>query len=107
MFNDTVLNTVPMAIVAQAMEEAFKSGHVGTPGSGRYNTTLQGPLYLVGSEVLTADEISWGLRRGYIRSQFIGRTVTVGTKDHNFEEFVKPRIEYTITTKGRSTTRWI
>lgn len=110
MYIDTVLNKVPALIIIQAMEAAIKKGDEIRPITGdklkalQEQTKMNGPLYRVGASEFyaTAEELSWALRKGYVRSEFYGDTITYT----HTEEFLKPRIRYTATRKGIETKKW-
>lgn len=107
---DTVLFRVPHPAVIEAVTidcrdqrkdvNSTKSPNPLAPG-------LKGPLYSTGSTIVTAEELSWFLRRGYLRSELHGRTATVRVGDHSYEEFIQPKVRYTCTTRGFNTPKWV
>jgi hypothetical protein len=101
MYRDTVLFKVPNPAIAQMMQNDMLAGATllplkDIPPKDRPPTgSLLGELY--GSDdgvgtrtAYTAEEISWGLRKGYIRSDLYGSTYNrTGT-----DEYVRPVIRY-------------
>lgn len=107
---DTVLNRIPNISIIDAVVlncrdlkrdvTPTKSPHVLAPG-------LKGPLYTAGDSIITGEELSWFLRRGYLRSELFGRTATVQVGGHSYEEFIQPKVRYSCTVKGFNTPKWV
>lgn len=110
MSRDTVLNKVPdVNLIDAVIYDCRDLRKDVTPTSSPYPLALglKGPLYSTGSTVITAEELSWFLRRGYLRSELYGRTATVTLGNHSFEEFIAPKVRYSCTTKGYNTPKWV
>lgn len=111
---DTVLFKIPDAIVVLAVEETMKGGVKIIPLNGITLTEMQessgltGPLYATDEGVITAEELSWFLRKGYVKSVLVGEIGNVAGSQWPSEQtgYLKPRVEYTITEFGKSCGRW-
>lgn len=113
---DTVLLKVPHNNVINAIQDAAKKGALFNPITPKEReiievdgTRLLGPLYIGGAVVITAEELSWALRKGYLRSELYGPVHTflksAGTGS-DVDEWVRPRVRYVITQKGVTTKLW-
>jgi hypothetical protein len=103
---DTVLLKVPNHTIIEFLEADFKKDVSmyplnDVPEKARpKGVNLTGPLYFLNGGVYTAEELSWALRKGYVRSEFYGH------RCHITDEFRKPQVRYNITQKGLATRRW-
>lgn len=105
MFKDTVLHWSPGLMVANFLRRKVQEGGRITAAKNKKTGKMQ--YFVAGCDVpLDGDEVSWMLRRGYIRSELVGRTVTVTIGEYSVEEFIKPDVVYYITEKGRKSSVW-
>lgn len=102
---DRTFNRAPDFHVLQFLEADFKKGMDMVPledarEAPKY-VDMKGPKYVLNGGVYSADELAWLLKKGYVRSEFYGRT------DNITDEFVRPRVRYHVTQKGLDSRRWI
>lgn len=101
---DATFNKAPDFHVLQFLEQDFKAGLDMKPiedvnDAPKY-TEIKGPKYVLNGGVYSADELAWLLKKGYVRSHFYGYT------DPITDEFRRPRVRYSVTTKGLNAKRW-
>jgi hypothetical protein len=110
-YKDAVLLTTPSNEAIKIMQTAVRvDGDEFRPLLGERlekvakRTGLKGPLYQSGhGGVITAEELSWALRKRYITSDLYGDTVEYS---NGVEELLKPKVRYIGTEKGRTTHIW-
>lgn len=111
---DTVLFKIPDPEVVLGVENSLKAEEKIRPLDGwdlevqHRITGLTGPLYVAEGSIISAEELSWFLRKGYAKSVLVGDIGTVPGSLWPTEQtgFLRPRVEYIITEFGKSCGRW-
>lgn len=112
--DDTVLFRNPDLSVVMHVERDMKAGEVLKPLEGealekrQQDTGMTGPLYSGAFSTVSAEELSWFLRRGYVKSVLEGELSPVMRDGEPTDQlwYSKPRVVYSITKFGREAVRW-